>query len=66
MLQEIYRAIRPPASLDPSVNHRLAIALERGKEGGVTKANVENVMAKVSLSSCFLQLSEELKCRQEV
>ena len=45
--KEIYRTLKPPNSHDPAVNTRLAVALERGKEGGVTKAHVEHVMAKV-------------------
>ncbi|KAL1413359.1 hypothetical protein Q8F55_001119 [Vanrija albida] len=34
-------ALRPPGSHDPGQNPRLALALQRAKDGGVPKANVE-------------------------
>ncbi|ORY35749.1 transcriptional regulator-domain-containing protein [Naematelia encephala] len=44
--QEIYRAMTPPASLDIGLNPRLAAAVDRAREGGVTKAAIEAIFEK--------------------
>ncbi|WVQ80162.1 hypothetical protein IAT38_002267 [Cryptococcus sp. DSM 104549] len=44
--KEIANAMRPPASSDPALNSRLATALARAKEQGLTKSGIENAMAK--------------------
>lgn len=40
-------SMRPPASADPAFNSRLATALQRAKEQGLTKQGIENAMARV-------------------
>ncbi|WWD19186.1 hypothetical protein CI109_103644 [Kwoniella shandongensis] len=44
--RDIITCMRPPASSDPALNSRLATALQRAKEGGLTKAGIENAMAR--------------------
>lgn len=41
-------SMRPPASADPALNSRLATALQRAKEQGLTKQGIENAMSRVS------------------
>lgn len=38
--------MRPPASADPALNSRLATALQRAKEQGLTKQGIENAMSR--------------------
>lgn len=49
-IQEIHQSMKPPLSPDPNANPRLALALQKAKEGGVPKSGIENVLARVSLS----------------
>ncbi|KAE8541856.1 hypothetical protein D1P53_002030 [Cryptococcus gattii VGV] len=44
--KEIVISMRPPASADPAFNSRLATALQRAKEQGLTKQGIENAMAR--------------------
>ncbi|WVN86249.1 uncharacterized protein L203_101410 [Cryptococcus depauperatus CBS 7841] len=44
--KDIITAMRPPASSDPAFNSRLATALQRAKEQGLTKQGIENAMAR--------------------
>ncbi|WVW85496.1 hypothetical protein I302_107534 [Kwoniella bestiolae CBS 10118] len=44
--REIITAMKPPLSPDPSFNSKLATALQRAKEQGLTKQGIENAMAK--------------------
>ncbi|OCF32759.1 mitochondrial protein [Kwoniella heveanensis CBS 569] len=44
--REIITAMRPPSSPDPMFNSKLATALQRAKEQGLTKIGIENAMAK--------------------
>ncbi|WVF67552.1 hypothetical protein IAT40_002309 [Kwoniella sp. CBS 6097] len=44
--REIITAMRPPSSPDPMFNSKLATALQRAKEQGLTKVGIENAMAK--------------------
>ncbi|WVR09496.1 hypothetical protein IAU60_006564 [Kwoniella sp. DSM 27419] len=44
--RDIITAMRPPASPDPMFNSKLATALQRAKEQGLTKVGIENAMAK--------------------
>ena len=46
--QDIHLVLRTTTSHDPTVNPKLAVALSRAKEGGVTKAAIENILARVS------------------
>ena len=41
-------ALRPPNSHDPMLNSRLALAVSRARESGVTKASLEGIFARVS------------------
>lgn len=41
-------SMRPPASADPALNSRLATALQKAKDQGLTKQGIENAMARVS------------------
>ncbi|WRT68525.1 uncharacterized protein IL334_005502 [Kwoniella shivajii] len=44
--REIITAMKPPLSSDPSFNSKLATALQRAKEQGLTKQGIENAMAR--------------------
>lgn len=45
-VQDLLLALRPPNSPDPLVNQRLALAVSKAKEGGVTKAAIEGIFAR--------------------
>ncbi|KAK4687018.1 translational activator of cytochrome c oxidase 1, partial [Tremellales sp. Uapishka_1] len=45
-LHDIHQALKAPASHDPEVNPRLAVALAKAREGGVPKNNVEAALAR--------------------
>ncbi|WVQ68378.1 uncharacterized protein L199_006585 [Kwoniella botswanensis] len=49
--REIITAMKPPLSPDPSFNSKLATALQRAKEQGLTKQGIENAMAKAKSAS---------------
>ena len=49
--QELYQALRPPSSPDPAFNQRLALAVSKAREGGMTKIAIEAVMARVGVTS---------------
>jgi hypothetical protein len=40
--------IRPPAVHDPERNEKLATAMLKAKEGGMTKVAIEGILARVS------------------
>ncbi|OXC67584.1 hypothetical protein AYX13_03876 [Cryptococcus neoformans] len=44
--REIMVSMRPPASADPALNSRLATALQKAKDQGLTKQGIENAMAR--------------------
>ncbi|WOO77245.1 putative transcriptional regulatory protein [Vanrija pseudolonga] len=46
LMTAVHMALRPPASHDPGQNPRLAFALQRAKDGGVPKANVEQAFER--------------------
>jgi len=47
-IQDINLALRPPNSPDPSINQRLALAVTKAREGGMTKAAIEGLFDRVS------------------
>ncbi|WWC90479.1 uncharacterized protein L201_005415 [Kwoniella dendrophila CBS 6074] len=44
--REIINSMKPPSSSDPAFNSKLATALQRAKEQGLTKQGIENTMLK--------------------
>lgn len=54
--QEIYMALRPPASQDPADNPRFSAILAKARELAYPKANLEAAIAKVK-SPCTLLIS---------